>query len=86
MGPGDVKTLAETGKRLLQEAKRVTRPGGRIIFSVCTVTPSESIDVVAGIGARPPSDGLPGRRYGDGWLLAPHLGPTDGMFIARIDV
>ena len=28
----------------------------------------------------------PGRRYGDGWMLAPHLGPTDGMFVARIDL
>lgn len=86
MGPSDVSALAATGERLLGEARRVTRPGGRIIFSVCTVTPRESIDVVAGVGARPPSDRLPGRPYGDGWLLAPHLGPTDGMFIARIDV
>lgn len=86
MGPSDVRSLAETGSRLLVEAQRVTRPGGRIIYSVCTITPAESIDVVAGLGARPPLDGLLGRAYGDGWLLAPHLGPTDGMFIARIDV
>lgn len=86
MGPADVRSLAETGSRLLAEARRVTKPGGRIVYSVCTITPVESIDVVAGLGARPPLDGLPGRAYGDGWLLAPHLGPTDGMFIARIDV
>lgn len=86
MGPDDVRALADTGSRLLAEARRVTKPGGRVIFSVCTVTPAESIDVVAGLGARPPMEGLPGRAYGDGWLLAPHLGPTDGMFIARIDV
>ena len=61
------------------------RAGGRVVYSVCTVTPSETIGVVEGLGARPPAADLPGRAFGDGWLLAPHLGPTDGMFIARID-
>jgi hypothetical protein len=39
---------------------------------------------VAGLGARLP-EGLPGRPFGDGWLMAPHLGPTDGMFVAIFD-
>ena len=57
------------------------RRGGRLVYSVCTVTPAETIDIVRGRGFRPPA-GLPGRVWGDGLLLAPHLGPTDGMFIS----
>lgn len=84
-GPEDVATLAELAARLLESALQLTRPGGRVVYSVCTVTPSETIDVVEGTGARPPELDLPGRAFGAGWLLAPHLGPTDGMFIAVLD-
>lgn len=86
MTASDVTRMATTGRALIESAIELVKPGGRVIYSVCTVTPTESIDVVAGLGATQPLKGLPGRPYGDGWLLAPHLGPTDGMFIARIDV
>lgn len=76
--------LATVQRAMLTEALRVVHPGGRVVYSVCTVTPLETIDVVAGLGGRPP-DGLPGIPYGDGWLMAPHLGPTDGMFICIFD-
>lgn len=84
-GPDDVTALAELAGDLLQSALELTRPGGRVVYSVCTVTPSETIGVVDGTGARPPDLELPGRAFGPGWMLAPHLGPTDGMFIAVID-
>ena len=84
-GPEDVRNLSELASELLDSALRLVRPGGRVVFSVCTVTPSETIDVVAGHDARPPDLDLPGRPMGPGWLLAPHLGDTDGMFIAVID-
>ena len=84
-GPDDVTALAELAGDLLQSALELTRPGGRVVYSVCTVTPSETIGVVDGTGARPPDLDLPGRAFGPGWMLAPHLGPTDGMFIAVID-
>lgn len=85
IGPGDVAHLAGLASELLDAAIQLTRPGGRVVYSVCTVTPSETIGVVEGRSARPPELDLPGRPFGDGWLLAPHLGPTDGMFIAVID-
>ncbi|MEX2655464.1 MAG: RsmB/NOP family class I SAM-dependent RNA methyltransferase [Acidimicrobiia bacterium] len=75
--------LAAIQRSLLDEALRLVRPGGRVVYSVCTITPAETIDVVAGLGGVPPS-GLPGVRYGDGWLMGPHLGPTDGMFVTVI--
>lgn len=76
--------LAAIQRSLLDEALRLVRPGGRVVYSVCTITPAETIDVVAGLGGVPPP-GLPGVRYGDGWLMAPHLGPTDGMFVTVFD-
>lgn len=82
--PEDMTALAGVQRAILEEALRVARPGGRVVYSVCTVTPAETIDVVAGLGGRPP-EGLPGLAYGDGWLMSPHLGPTDGMFVAVFD-
>ncbi|HSJ28707.1 MAG TPA: RsmB/NOP family class I SAM-dependent RNA methyltransferase [Acidimicrobiia bacterium] len=79
--PDEMARLAAIQRAMLDEALRIVRPGGRVVYSVCTITPAETIDVVAGLGARAP-EGLPGVPYGDGWLMAPHLGPTDGMFVA----
>lgn len=82
--PESMAGLAVVQRTILEEALRVVKPGGRVVYSVCTITPAETIDVVAGLGGVAPG-GLPGIAYGDGWLLSPHLGPTDGMFIAVFD-
>ena len=84
-GPDDVQRLALLARGLLESALELIKPGGRVVYSVCTITPTEAIDVLAGIDAHRPRRDLPGRPFGPGWLLAPHLGPTDGMFIAVID-
>lgn len=78
--PDEISRLAMIQRQMLTEALRVVRPGGQVVYSVCTVMPQETIDVVSGLGGRPP-EGLPGTSFGDGWLMAPHLGPTDGMFV-----
>ena len=76
--------LADQQKAMLAEAWRVTRAGGRIVYSVCTVLAEETVDVASDYpGAAPP--GLPGRNWGNGLLLAPHLTGTDGMFISLIE-
>lgn len=82
--PDDVARLASAQRSMLESALRLVKAGGRVVYSVCTFTPAETIDVVAGLGATAPR-GLPGRRFGDGWLMAPGLGPTDGMFVAVLD-
>ena len=82
--PVRVGEMALLQKKMLASAIDLLAPGGRLVYSVCTVTPSETVEVVDGFGARPPT-GLPGRAWGDGWLLAPHLTGTDGMFIAVIE-
>lgn len=70
-------------RQLLESALRVTKSGGMVLYAVCTVFPEETVDVVSGLNAEPPS-GLPGRPYGAGWLLAPHLTGTDGMFMSCV--
>jgi 16S rRNA (cytosine967-C5)-methyltransferase len=82
-GAGDLGKLAARQAALLEEAVRVAKPGGLIVYSVCTVTPQETVAVTAGLATEPVT-GLPGRPWGRGWLLAPHLTGTDGMYITRI--
>jgi len=71
-------------RTMLEKALPLVRDGGRLVYSVCTVFPEETIDVVDGLGGHRPDD-VPGVSWGDGVLLAPHITQTDGMFIAAFD-
>jgi 16S rRNA (cytosine967-C5)-methyltransferase len=68
---------------MIEAAIPLVRPGGLLVYSVCTVTPEETVEAITGFGFEPPP-GLPGRPWGNGLLLGPHLCDTDGMFIARL--
>ncbi len=76
----DVKELAGLQRRLLEKAFDLLAPGGRLVYSVCTVTPEETVEVVGPFDLQPAD--LPGMVWGKGRLLAPHLTSTDGMFVA----
>jgi 16S rRNA (cytosine967-C5)-methyltransferase len=76
----EVRRLAKDQKEMLERAAELVAPGGRLVYSVCTVTPEETIEIVAGGGFEPPP--IPGELWGEGRLLAPHLTGTDGMFVA----
>jgi len=81
------ESAAEAGhlqRQMLDAAVSLLRPGGRLVYSVCTVTPEETVDVVVDIGSHAPEN-LPGHGIAGGVLLAPHLTGSDGMFIAVID-
>lgn len=71
-------------RRMLEQAIGLLAPGGRLVYSVCTPTSAETVEVVAGLGFGPP-EGIDGPRHGDGVLLAPDTTGTDGMFIAVRD-
>ena len=75
--------LADLQARLLVEARRVLRPDGLLVYSVCTLTRAETLDIAARFGGYPPA-GLPGLRTEHGLLMGPHLTDTDGMFISVI--
>ena len=81
---GDRDRLAALQRRMLRQAIDAVRPGGRVVYSVCTLTRAETLGVVEDMGGRPPAD-LPGLRLDHGLLMGPHLTGTDGMFIAVLD-
>lgn len=95
--PGDIAALATTQARLLDAAARRVRPGGRLVYCVCSLEPEEGEGQVAGFLKRcadfaldpiAPGEGgaPPGSRLEDGTLriLPTHrAGGADGFFIAR---
>ena len=81
---GERDRLAVLQRELLEAALEMVRPGGRLVYAVCTVTPEETVDVVAGHSPRAP-ELLPGMKFDEGLLMAPHLTGTDGMFISVMD-
>ncbi|MGI9648790.1 MAG: RsmB/NOP family class I SAM-dependent RNA methyltransferase [Acidimicrobiia bacterium] len=74
---------ARLQRELLEAALAVVTPGGVVTYAVCTVFPEETVDIVGDLSASPPT-GLPGRPFGKGWLLGPHLTGSDGMFVSLV--
>ncbi|MGQ0825799.1 MAG: 16S rRNA (cytosine(967)-C(5))-methyltransferase RsmB [Actinomycetota bacterium] len=83
----DVDDLARLQRELLVAASAAVRPGGRLVYSVCTLTRAETIGVdefatgaLANFRAVDPP-GSPWRPHGRGALLLPSDVGTDGMFV-----
>jgi 16S rRNA (cytosine967-C5)-methyltransferase len=89
--PRDVGQLAALQRELLAGAARVVRPGGRLVYSVCTLTRMETLAVDAFAASElselvaidPP--GEPWQRHGRGALLVPSAAGTDGMFVLVLE-
>jgi 16S rRNA (cytosine967-C5)-methyltransferase len=85
-----VGPLAALQRELLRAAAAAVRPGGVVVYSVCTLTSEETSDVDEWatrelpqlVNDAPP--GRPWRRRGRGALLLPHDVGTDGMFILKL--
>jgi 16S rRNA (cytosine967-C5)-methyltransferase len=91
LDPADVETLAALQRDLLGAVAAVARPGGRLVYAVCTYSDAETLGVDAWaeehlVGFRavePP--GAPWRRHGRGALLLPSDADTDGMFVLTLE-
>jgi 16S rRNA (cytosine967-C5)-methyltransferase len=89
--PRDVAALADMQRALLVSAARTVRPGGRLVYSVCTFTKIETLAVDAFaeselaqfVAVPPPAE--PWRRHGRGALLVPSAARTDGMYILVLE-
>jgi len=89
--PQDVTQLAALQRALLTRAASAVRPGGRLVYSVCTLTRLETLAVDAFaeselpelVACEPP--GAPWRPHGRGALLAPSAAGTDGMFVLVLE-
>jgi 16S rRNA (cytosine967-C5)-methyltransferase len=89
-----IPPLADLQARLLRVAARATRPGGRLVYSVCTISQREGPDVIEGflaetrgwvtedLSARHPAWGQ--HAAGPYLQLLPHRDGTDGFFIASL--
>ena len=80
--PADPAQLGGLQTELLEAAVALLAPGGRLVYSVCTIFAEETVDVVAGFDGVAPE--LPGDIWGGGRLLGPDTTETDGMFISVI--
>lgn len=81
--PGDVAELAALQRRMLPAARRLVRPGGVLVYSVCTLTAAESVDLDDGSWEALPPPGAPWRPVGRGARVLPHDADTDGMTVLR---
>jgi len=92
----DLRRLAETQLALLDGCAEVLRPGGVMVYSVCTYTLEETTEVMASFLAKRPdyvlddvSPYLPHEMKASAGSaghiqLMPHLHDTEGMFVARL--
>ena len=95
-GPEDVARLATLQREILDGVAPLVRPGGTLVYAVCTLLREENEDVIRAFLAAWPrfvvddlSRSLCGRvreaLTGDGFLRTlPHRDYLDGFFIARL--
>ena len=85
--PADVDTLAALQRELLAAAVAQTRPGGLVVYCVCTLSREETLAIDEWAATAFPSltpaaiPGPPWRPHGRGALLLPSDAGTDGMFL-----
>ncbi len=88
VSPEDVRELAALQHRLLSHASQSVKPGGRLIYSVCTLTTAECDGICnAFTAAHPMFEPAVFPAYGSTgqvarWSLKPPAFPGNGMFIA----
>jgi 16S rRNA (cytosine967-C5)-methyltransferase len=89
--PESPRRLADEQAELLAAAAHLVRPGGVLVYSVCTLTKAETSAVwdaferVADVTRLPRPDG-PWREWGSGALLLPQDAESDGMGLCRWQV
>lgn len=89
-GPAEIDAMAAVAERILGRALEALRPGGRVLYSTCTISRRENEDVLGAISGFEVED--LGARYGA--LRSPHdprflqtrpdRDRTDGFFVALL--
>ena len=89
--PAEVARLAALQQRLFDLAATLVRPGGRLVYVVCSLLDAEGADQVAGFLSRHPAWRAvapalgAGERRGDGLRLTAQFDECDGFFVARLE-
>jgi 16S rRNA (cytosine967-C5)-methyltransferase len=96
--PEDIAALAITQRRILQQCLKLLKPGGRLVYSTCSVLPAENERVVeAVLAANPQFQALPWpqavplapdliQRSIGAQLLPGNAAQTDGFYYACLTV
>ncbi len=74
MTPEAIAQLAAAQAAILDAARAALRPGGALVYSTCTLSPSENEAIVGASGLQVESERL----------VLPHRDRTDGFYIARL--
>lgn len=86
----DIAAHAARQQRILARAARAVKPGGSLVYSVCSIAPIEGIDVAGAFLQTHPAftrvatvHPLTGKPASGPVTIDPQDGPGDGMFVAR---
>ena len=84
-----IAPLAALQRVLLDAAVALVRPGGLVVYSVCTLTAAETLEVDSWLAVTHPDFapvalGAPWRPAGRGGRLLPQDEDTDGMFVLAV--
>jgi 16S rRNA (cytosine967-C5)-methyltransferase len=87
IGPEAIDQLARLQRDLVAAAADLVKPGGRLVYSVCTLTNAETVAIDEWLleartdleAAPPPGD--PWQPLGRGARLLPQTADTDGMYV-----
>jgi 16S rRNA (cytosine967-C5)-methyltransferase len=86
---GSPERLAAAQARIVDAAVQLLRPGGVLVYSVCTITDVEGpgmdrrLEARTDLEALPVPDG-PWQPIGRGARLLPQTADTDGMYLLRL--
>ena len=87
----DVDDLVALQSAILDSSARLVKPGGFLVYSVCTITARESIGHSVPTGFEIVGRDAPGvprlrdewEEFGSGFRVLPHRTDTDGMVVVR---
>ena len=92
LAAGDIERFAALQRALLNIAAARVRPGGRLVYSTCSLEPEENEQVVQALLTESPSFSIigvavpTGLRTPDGFLRTlPHRDGADGFFAAVLE-
>jgi 16S rRNA (cytosine967-C5)-methyltransferase len=89
--PEQVTQLSALQCTLLGAAATAVRPGGRLVYSVCTLSRAETLEVDAWAATELTEFtaqsvlGAPWRPHGRGAIVLPHDAGSDGMFVLVLE-
>ena len=87
---GSPERLGAVQRTLVDAAVPLLRPGGTLVYSVCTLTDAETLAVDEHLPTTHPElapldpPGEPWTAHGRGARLLPQTADTDGMYVLRL--